>query len=596
MIKQRIENIRDLMKEKNIYAYIVPSSDYHQSEYVGDYFKSREFMSGFTGSAGTLIISMDEAGLWTDGRYFIQAEQELKDSGIKLFKMGEEGVPTIEEYLLEKLPKNSTLGFDGRVMSVKEGQSLANKLAFKGINIEYKYDLVNDIWEDRCSLPTEKAFLLGTEYSGESFSDKLSRIRAVMKEKKATTHILASLDDIAWLFNIRGRDVKSNPVVLSYAVISIDSVYLFIDKNKIGEDIRAELSKENVQIKGYEEVYEFIKNIDENEVVLIDTSKVNYAIYNNIPSNVQKIEERNPSILFKSIKNEIELKNIRNSHIKDGVAFTKFMYWLKNNIGKIEITEISATQKLEEFRREQDKFIEPSFSTIAAYKDHAAMMHYSATEESNYKLEPRDLFLVDSGGQYFDGTTDITRTIALGPIPENVRKDFTNVVRGMIRLSKAKFLYGCRGYNFDILARGPLWEEGVDYKCGTGHGIGFVLNVHEGPNGFRWKVREDIDDSCILEEGMVTTNEPGVYVENSHGIRIENEIVVRKAEKNEYGQFMDFEVITFAPIDLDAIDESLILKDEKVYLNNYHKQVYDKISPYLNEEEKQWLKTYTREI
>ena len=596
MIKQRIENIRDLMKEKNIYAYIVPSSDYHQSEYVGDYFKSREFMSGFTGSSGTLIISMDEAGLWTDGRYFIQAENELKDSGIKLFKMGEEGVPTIEEYLLEKLPKNSTLGFDGRVMSVKEGQSLANKLAFKGINIEYKYDLVNDIWEDRCSLPTEKAFLLGTEYSGESFSDKLSRIRAVMKEKKATTHILASLDDIAWLFNIRGRDVKSNPVVLSYAVITIDSVYLFIDKNKIGKDIRAELSKENVQIKGYEEVYEFIKNIDENEVVLIDTSKVNYAIYNNIPSNVQKIEERNPSILFKSIKNEIELKNIRNSHIKDGVAFTKFMYWLKNNIGKIEITEISATQKLEAFRREQDKFIEPSFSTIAAYKDHAAMMHYSATEESNYKLEPRDLFLVDSGGQYFDGTTDITRTIALGPIPENVRKDFTNVVRGMIRLSKAKFLYGCRGYNLDILARGPLWEEGIDYKCGTGHGIGFVLNVHEGPNGFRWKVREDIDDSCILEEGMVTTNEPGVYVENSHGIRIENEIVVRKAEKNEYGQFMDFEVITFAPIDLDAIDESLILKDEKVYLNNYHKQVYDKISPYLNEEEKQWLKTYTREI
>lgn len=596
MIKQRIENIRDLMKEKNIYAYIVPSSDYHQSEYVGDYFKSREFMSGFTGSSGTLIISMDEAGLWTDGRYFIQAENELKDSGIKLFKMGEEGVPTIEEYLLEKLPKNSTLGFDGRVMSVKEGQSLANKLAFKGINIEYKYDLVNDIWEDRCSLPTEKAFLLGVEYSGESFSDKLYRIRAVMKEKKATTHILASLDDIAWLFNIRGRDVKSNPVVLSYAVISIDSVYLFIDKNKIGKDIRAELSKENVQIKGYEEVYEFIKNIDENEVVLIDTSKVNYAIYSNIPSNVQKIEERNPSILFKSIKNEIELKNIRNSHIKDGVAFTKFMYWLKNNIGKIEITEISATQKLEEFRREQDKFIEPSFSTIAAYKDHAAMMHYSATEESNYKLEPRDLFLVDSGGQYFDGTTDITRTIALGPIPENVRKDFTNVVRGMIRLSKAKFLYGCRGYNLDILARGPLWEEGIDYKCGTGHGIGFVLNVHEGPNGFRWKVREDIDDSCILEEGMVTTNEPGVYVENSHGIRIENEIVVRKAEKNEYGQFMDFEVITFAPIDLDAIDESLILKDEKVYLNNYHKQVYDKISPYLNEEEKQWLKTYTREI
>ena len=596
MIKQRIDKIRNLMKEKNIYAYIVPSSDYHQSEYVGDYFKSREFMSGFTGSAGTLIISMDEVGLWTDGRYFIQAENELKGSDIKLFKMGEEGVPTILEYLLEKLPKNSTLGFDGRVMSVKEGQNFANKLAFKNITIDYKYDLVNDIWEDRCSLPTEKAFLLGVEYSGESFSDKLARVRKAMKEKKATTHILASLDDIAWLFNIRGRDVKSNPVVLSYAVINIDSVYLFIDENKLGEDIKVELNKENVQIKEYDEIYEYIKNIKQNEVVLIDTSKVNYSIYNNIPSNVQKIEERNPSILFKSVKNEIELKNIRNSHIKDGVAFTKFMYWLKNNIGKIEITEISATKKLEEFRREQDKFIEPSFSTIAAYKEHAAMMHYSATEESNYKLEPRDLFLVDSGGQYFDGTTDITRTIALGPIPENVRSDFTNVVRGMIRLSKAKFLYGCRGYNLDVLARGPLWEQGIDYKCGTGHGIGFVLNVHEGPNGFRWKVREDIDDSCVLEEGMVTTNEPGVYVENSHGIRIENEIVVRKAEKNEYGQFMDFEVITFAPIDLDAIDKSIMLEDEIVYLNNYHKQVYDKISPYLNEEEKLWLKNYTREI
>ena len=596
MIKQRIENIRDLMKEKNIYAYIVPSSDYHQSEYVGDYFKSREFMSGFTGSAGTLIISMDEAGLWTDGRYFIQAENELKDSGIKLFKMGEEGVPTIEEYLLEKLPKNSTLGFDGRVMSVKEGQSLANKLAFKGINIEYKYDLVNDIWEDRCSLPTEKAFLLGVEYSGEGFSDKLSRIRAVMKEKKATTHILASLDDIAWLFNIRGRDVKSNPVVLSYAVITIDSVYLFIDKNKIGKDIRAELSKENVQIKGYEEVYEFIKNIDENEVVLIDTSKVNYAIYNNIPSNVQKIEERNPSILFKSIKNEIELKNIRNSHIKDGVAFTKFMYWLKNNIGKIEITEISATQKLEEFRREQDKFIEPSFSTIAAYKDHAAMMHYSATEESNYKLEPRDLFLVDSGGQYFDGTTDITRTIALGPIPENVRKDFTNVVRGMIRLSKAKFLYGCRGYNLDILARGPLWEEGIDYKCGTGHGIGFVLNVHEGPNGFRWKVREDIDDSCILEEGMVTTNEPGVYKEGKHGIRIENTLLVVKDELNENGQFYRFNTISYCPIDLNGVNVKMLNKEERLWLNRYHRNVYERLSPYLNKEEKEFLKYETREI
>lgn len=596
MINQRIEKLRTLMKEKNIYAYIIPSSDYHQSEYVGEYFKSRQYMSGFTGSAGNLIVTMNEAGLWTDGRYFIQAENELKGSNIKLFKIGEEGVPTIIEYLIENVPKDATIGFDGKVMSVKEGQNIDNKLKFKNINIEYNFDLVNDIWKDRVSLPTEKAFLLDIKYSGESFSDKLKRIRQSMKAKNATTHILASLDDIAWVFNIRGRDIKSNPVVLSYAVIGLDDIYLFIDKNKLDENIKSELSKENVKIKGYNEVYDFIKALSEKEVVLIDTNKVNYAIYNSIPSNVQKIEERNPSILFKSIKNEVELKNIRNSHIKDGVAFTKFMYWLKNNIGKVEISELSATQKLEDFRREQDNFIEPSFSTIAAYKEHAAMMHYSANEESNYKLEPKDLFLVDSGGQYLDGTTDITRTLALGHIQDNVRKDFTNVVRGMIRLSKAKFLHGCRGYNLDVLARSPLWEHGIDYKCGTGHGIGFVLNVHEGPNGFRWKVREDVDDTCILEEGMVTTNEPGVYVENSHGIRIENEIVVRKAEKNEYGQFMDFEVITFAPIDLDAIDESLLLKDEREYLNNYHKQVYEKISPYLNKEEKEWLKIYTREI
>lgn len=591
-----LNNLREVMKKENVDYYIIPSGDSHQSEYVPEYYKGRAYVSGFTGSAGTLLVGIEESYLWTDGRYFIQAEKELNGSGIKLMKMNIPGYPSLIEWIKNNVKEGKTLAFDGSTISTNEYKNYQELSKKNGFNIKMDRDLLNEIWSNRPELSKEKIFIHDTKYCGRCTSEKLQEVRDEMKKLEGENYVIASLDDIAWLFNIRGRDVKSNPVVLSYAVISIDSVYLFIDKNKIGEDIRSELSKENVQIKGYEEVYEFIKNIDENEVVLIDTSKVNYAIYSNIPSNVQKIEERNPSILFKSIKNEIELKNIRNSHIKDGVAFTKFMYWLKNNIGKIEITEISATQKLEEFRREQDKFIEPSFSTIAAYKDHAAMMHYSATEESNYKLEPRDLFLVDSGGQYFDGTTDITRTIALGPIPENVRKDFTNVVRGMIRLSKAKFLYGCRGYNLDILARGPLWEEGIDYKCGTGHGIGFVLNVHEGPNGFRWKVREDIDDTCILEEGMVTTNEPGVYVENSHGIRIENEIVVRKAEKNEYGQFMDFEVITFAPIDLDAIDESIILKDEKVYLNNYHKQVYDKISPYLNEEEKQWLKTYTREI
>ena len=596
MIKGRIEKLRNIMKEQNIYAYIIPSSDYHQSEYVGEYFKTREFMSGFTGSAGTLVVTQDEAGLWTDGRYFIQAENELKGSDIKLFKMGEEGVPTVESYIIDKMPKGGTLGFDGKVFSAKEGESLAKKLNFKNTSIAYAKDLAHEIWEDRTSLPDKKAFLLGTEYTGASYSEKLARVRQAMKEKNTTTHVLTTLDDIAWLFNIRGGDVESNPVVLSYAVVKLDEVHLFIDENKLNDEIKNELNKENTIIKPYDEVYEFVKELKEDEVVLIDPAKVNYAVYNNIPKNVQKVEEANPTVMFKAIKNEVELQNIRNSHIKDGIAFTKFMHWVKDNVCKSEITEISATEKLEQFRREQEKFIEPSFGTIAAYKEHAAMMHYSATKESDYKLEAEHLFLVDSGGQYLDGTTDITRTLALGPISEKIQTDFTNVVRGMIRLSMAKFLHGCRGYNLDILARGPLWNNGIDYKCGTGHGIGFVLNVHESPNGFRWRVVPDRDDSCVLEEGMVTTNEPGVYEQGSHGIRIENEIVVRKAEKNEYGQFMDFEVITFAPIDLDAINSEIMLPDEKEYLNNYHKQVYDKISPFLNEEEKEWLREYTREV
>lgn len=596
MIKERIQKLRTLMSEKGIYAYLIPSSDYHQSEYVGDYFKSREFVSGFSGSAGTVLITQDEAGLWTDGRYFIQAEDELKNSGIKLFKMGEEDVPTIEQYLINVMPKNSKLGFDGKVICSKEGKDLINKLEFKNISVEYNYDLVDLIWENRTNLPNEKAFLLDVEYTGESFSNKLLRVREAIKEKQATTHIITTLDDIAWLFNIRGNDIKHNPVVLAYAIITLDDVNLFIDETKLNDSIKNELKNENVKIKPYDSIYEFVKTIDDKEIVLLDPSKVNYAIYNNISKDIRKIESQNPTIMFKAIKNETELKNIRNSHIKDGVAFTKFMYWLKNNVAKEEITEMSAAKKLEDLRREQDKFIEPSFNTIAAYKEHAAMMHYSASKESNYKLEASDLFLIDSGGQYYDGTTDITRTIALGSISDEVQSHFTNVVRGMIRLSKAKFLYGCRGYNLDMLARGPLWDLGIDYKCGTGHGIGFVLNVHEAPNGFRWRVVPERDDSCILEDGMVTTNEPGVYVAGSHGIRIENEIVVRKAEKNEYGQFMNFEVITFAPIDLDAIDESLMLEDEKKYLNSYHKEVYNKIAPFLNEDEREWLKEYTREI
>ncbi|AJP12004.1 TPA: aminopeptidase P family protein [Clostridioides difficile] len=595
-IKDRLSGLRKFMEEKNIDAYMIPSSDNHQSEYVGDYFKSREFISGFNGSAGTVIVTKDEAGLWTDGRYFIQAESQLEGSTIKLFKMGQEGCPTTDEYLYKNIPEGGTLGFDGRVISAREGATLAEKLSKKGIKIEYQYDLIDSIWPDRPALSDSKAFLLDVKYCGESFSSKLARLREKMSEKGTSTHVITTLDDIAWLFNIRGGDVKYNPVVLSYAVITLKEVYLFVDESKLNEEILNELAKENVQIKPYNDVYEFVKNIDKTEKVLLDGTKLSYTIYNNIPCEVEKVDEFNPVMFFKAQKNEVELENIRNSHVKDGVAFTKFMYWLKKNVGKMEITEISATQKLEDLRREQEGFFEPSFNTIAAYKEHAAMMHYSATPESNYKLEAEGLFLVDSGGQYYDGTTDITRTTVLGPISDELKLHFTSVARGMINLSKAKFLHGCRGYNLDILSRSCMWNMGIDYQCGTGHGIGFVLNVHEAPNGFRWRVVPERFDSAVLEEGMVTTNEPGIYIEGSHGIRTENEIVVRKAEKNFYGQFMEFEVVTLAPIDLDGIVPELMNKDEKDYLNWYHKLVYDKISPFLTDEEREWLKVYTRAI
>jgi Xaa-Pro aminopeptidase len=595
-IINRVGKLREYMQEHNMDVYIVPSSDNHQSEYVGEYFKCREFISGFTGSAGTVIVTKDEAGLWTDGRYFIQAENQLKGTGIKLFKMGEEGVPTTDEFICNCIKEGGVLGFDGRLISAKEGINLQQKLAHKNISIKYDYDLVDKVWEDRPKLSEKKAFSLDVKCVGETLSSKLSRVREEMNKKNVVNHIITALDDIAWLFNIRGRDVLYTPVVLSYALITLEDAILFIDENKLSAEMLNELSKENVKIRPYNDIYEFVKNIDKNEKILVDCTKVNYAIYNNIPNEVEKIDEFNPTLFFKANKNEIELENIRKSHIKDGVAFTKFMYWLKTNIGKIEISEVSAAKKLEDLRKEQEGFIEPSFATIAGYKEHAAMMHYSATKESDYKLQPEHLFLIDSGGQYFDGTTDITRTIALGSLNDELKLHFTAVLRGMINLSMAKFLHGTRGYNLDILARTPMWNMGIDYKCGTGHGVGFVGAIHEAPNGFRWRIVPERFDNAVLEEGMVTTNEPGIYIEGSHGIRIENELVARKAEKNEYGQFMEFEVVTFAPIDLDAINVDEMNREEKAYLNYYHKLVNDKISPFLNDEEKQWLKEYTREV
>lgn len=596
MIKTRLEELRDLMAINHIDAYIIPTQDFHESEYVGEYFMARKYISGFTGSAGTLILTKDEVGLWTDGRYFIQAAKELEATTITLYKSGEEGVPTRTKYLHDKLNHGDVIGFDGRVISAEFGLQLKEKLKDKEISIVYEKDLVDLIWEERPSLPKEDAFLLDIKYCGKSRSDKLQDLRSIMREKGASCHIITTLDDIAWLFNLRGHDIPYNPVVLAYAIVTLEQTFLFIDSDKLCDEIKNQLEDDHIILKEYDNIYDFSKKLLSSEIVLLDKKKVNYSIYNNLNPTIRIIDEANPTVLMKSIKNSVEIKNLKNAHIKDGVAFAKFMYWLKTNIGKTEITEISASDYLENSRREQEGFIELSFDTISAYKENAAMMHYSASADTNKTLEAQGLYLVDSGGQYYEGTTDITRTIALGPVEAEQKKHFTAVLRSMLNLSKAKFLYGCIGLNLDILARGPIWDMDLDYRSGTGHGVGYLLNVHEGPNSFRWKHINDRDKHTAIEAGMVTTNEPGIYIEGSHGIRIENELLACKGSKNEYGQFMYFKTITLAPIDLDAIDTNYMTQLDKDRLNNYHKEVYDKISPHLNKDEKEWLAKYTREI
>ena len=594
MIQERIQKLRELMEREGYKAYVIPTSDFHLSEYTGDYFKERKYMSGFTGSAGTLVVTDKEAGLWTDGRYYIQAEAQLEGSGIVLFKQGMKGVPLPEKYLEEQMGEGDVVGCDGRVIDAKWGMDLKAALAKKGADLNGTKNLIDEIWTDRPALPKDKVYILDEKYAGESMSDKVGRLRAKMAEYGAKMHILTTLDDIAWLYNLRGSDVANTPVFMAYAMISEDSNLLFIDMDKLTPEAEAYLSENGVQVMPYGALYEWVTWIDPEQTTLLDLNRVNYAIVSALPAKV--IHAPNPTTMFKAVKNDVEIENLFKAHVKDGVAVTKFIYWLKNNVGKTKITEISASDYLEARRREQEGFIDLSFTTISAYKEHAAMMHYSATEETDAVLEPEGMLLVDSGGQYFEGTTDITRTIVLGPVSDEIRTHFTAVLRSMLNLMNARFLYGCSGLNLDILARGPIWDMDLDYQCGTGHGVGYLLSVHEGPNGFRWRIVPERNDSAVLEAGMVTTDEPGVYIEGSHGIRTENELVCRQGTANEYGQFMYFEPLTFAPIDLDGIDVSMLTALDKKRLNAYHKLVYEKISPYLTEEEAQWLKKYTAEI
>ena len=593
-IRERLSKLRELMDEKEIDIYIIPTADFHQSEYVGEYFKARKFMTGFSGSAGTAVVTKEKAYLWTDGRYFIQAAKQIEGTTVELMKMREPGVPTIEEFLKENLPENGTIGFDGRVVSMGEGIGYEKIAEEKQGSVVYAYDLVDMFWENRPKLSEEPAFALDVKYAGESTADKLVRIRKFMSENGASAHILTTLDDICWTLNLRGNDIDFFPMVLSYAIITMNEMALYIDERKLDSEIKESFAKDGITIHPYNDIYEDIKKLNKKETVLLDESKINYAIYKNIPEGIQKVEKRNPEILFKAVKNSVEIENIRKAQIKDSVAHIRFMKWLKENVGKIKITEMSASDKLDEFRVQMGNFIRPSFEPISAYGEHAALCHYTSSEESDVELKEGNVFLTDTGAGFYEGSTDITRTYALGEIPKVMKEHFTLVAISNLQLASAKFLRGCNGMNVDILARKPFWDRGINFNHGTGHGVGYLLNIHEGPTNFRWQYRKN--DTHPFEEGIVITDEPGIYIEGSHGVRLENELLVTEWQKNEYGDFLCFEPITYVPMDLDAILPEMMSEEEKRLLNEYHALVYEKTAPYLEEEEKEWLKKYTRAI
>nr|WP_296030050.1 aminopeptidase P family N-terminal domain-containing protein [uncultured Dorea sp.] len=593
-VSERVAKLRALMAEKGIDAYVVPTADFHQSEYVGEHFKARKFITGFSGSYGTAVIAKDDAGLWTDGRYFFQATNELEGSGVRLMKMFVDDTPSVTEYLAENVPEGGKVAFDGRVLAVDEGKEFEEALSPKNITIDYSEDLIDQIWEDRPPLSDKPAFFLEEKYSGESSAHKLERVREVMKKNGATVHVIASLDDTGWLLNIRGDDIDFFPLLLSYSIVRMDGVDLYVDDSKLNDQIHEELAKVNVTIHPYNDIYEDIKKLDASETCLIDPMKMNYALYKSIPCKI--VEAANPTILMKAMKNPVELENIKEAHIKDGIAITKFMYWIKTRYDKEDITELSSADKLTSLRAAQEGYIRDSFEPLCAFADHAAMMHYSPSKETDVVLKEDAMFLNDTGGGYYEGSTDITRTFILGSIDQDMKKYFTAVVRAMMNLSRANFLYGCHGYNLDVLVRQPIWDLNIDFQCGSGHGVGYLGNVHEPPTGFRWYIVPSKNEHHQLEEGMVITDEPGIYEDGKFGIRIENEFIVRKGEKNKYGQFMHFETITFAPIDLDGIDPEEMTKSEREWLNNYHKDVYEKIGPHLTDEEREWLKEYTRAI
>ncbi len=590
-IADRIFLLRTKMLSMGIDAYIIPGSDPHMSEYTASHWKKREFISGFTGSAGTVVILAEEAGLWTDSRYFIQAENELNNSGIDLFRMGENGTPDYPDWIAERLNPGSTLAFEGEVFSIEDARKLSKKFKTYGISIDPNQTLLDDIWEGRPPIPEKPIILHKTEYAGLSRIEKVEKIREEMRNQDASHYIITSLDEIAWTLNLRGSDVSYNPVFHSYLIISLDAVYLFVDTHKITATIGKQLAIDDISIHLYSDIFKWIKDMPTDSGLMFDPVTTNAKIFSLIPQGVIKIEKGSIVKTLKGIKNSVEQQGFRESMKKDGVAMVKFIHWLENEVPNGKVTELSAASQLKKFRAESDSFVGESFATISAFGNHGAICHYSVCKDSSITLNNDNFYLVDSGGQYYEGTTDITRTIHLGTPGDQQKIDYTMVLKGNIALDTTKFPEGTRGVHLDILARKALWSQGLNYGHGTGHGVGCFLNVHEGPQAIRPN-----DNGVALAEGMITSNEPGLYREGDYGIRIENLILAKKEITTDFGNFLGFETLTLCPIDTKPIEKSLLTHEEIDWLNNYHQKVYDQLSPLLTGDVKNWLKEKTKAI
>ena len=594
-MKKELEKLRRKMSEYGIDVYLITMDDEHQSEYVGAHYREIAYISGFTGSAGKLVVTAEKAGLFTDGRYFVQAERQLEGTGIDLMRMGEKKTPDISDYISDNMPMGGCFGFNGKTVAYSEARGLLEKLEAKNAAVKSDRDVAGEVWEDRPAHDYKKIFVLDEKYSGEPAKEKLERLRKRMAELNADVNIITMLDDIAWTLNLRGDDIPCNPVFLAYLQVSKDRAVLYTAGEHLTDEVRDYLSDIGVELcEDPERIYEDVRGLEGR--ILIEEEKTNYELVSRIPSGCRIINRLLPTTLMKCVKNETERENLIKAHIKDGVALTRYMYWFKKNIGKIPMTEMSTSRKLHEFRSGNEGFKDESFTTISAYGSNAAMCHYSPSDENDTVIEPKGLYLVDSGGQYLEGTTDVTRTWACGDLTEEERLHFTLSVMSMLRLADTRFPDGTCGVALDYAAREEFWKRGLNFNHGTGHGVGYFLNVHERPVGIRYKIVPERLDSYPFHEGMLVSDEPGMYIEGSHGVRTENLLLCERDYENEFGTFLKFRIVTMAPIDTEALDLSVMTENDVRLLNEYHEKVYENISPYLEGEEKLWLREATRAV